>query len=219
MGKSIILACKNLRLHLDKAQEAMGTSIPVVELDTSLHSDPAKMREKILEEISHIPAAYDTVLVAMGFCGGSWKNVSVDRRIVIPKIDDCISMLLTTDDVPKANLKICGCMYITDDLDSGLSIPGIRDSLVAKYGEKKGGIVFDMMFASYNKVSIIDTGAYDSHTPRMLEFAARSAELIDASFDHVPGSNIILQKLVSGRWDAQFVVLEPWQTAAEEDFC
>ncbi len=130
MSERIILVCKNLRLHLEKAQEAMGTSLPVIELDTSLHKEPAKMREKILEEISRIPEQYDTVLAAMGFCGGSWKNVPVSRTVVIPRIDDCISLLLTTDDTPKPNLKSMGCMYISDNRDREMRIQGIRNSLI-----------------------------------------------------------------------------------------
>ena len=40
--KTIILACRNLKLHLEKAQESMDTKIPVIELDTSLHKEPEK---------------------------------------------------------------------------------------------------------------------------------------------------------------------------------
>lgn len=213
----IILACRNLKLHLEKAQEAMHTQIPVIELDTSLHKEPEKMREKILEEIQNIPEKYDTILVAMGFCGGSWKDVAVNRTIVIPKMDDCITMLLTLSDVPNANLKHSGRMYLTDNRDDGMTIPGIRDSLIAEYGEKKGNRIFDLWFDSYRMISIIDTGIYDSYDPDFIAFAKESARLIDGEIEHVPGSNLVLEKLLSQRWDDQFFVLKPGQTITEED--
>ena len=108
MSRKVILVCKNLRFHLEKAQKAMHTDFPVIELDTSLHKEPEKMREKILSEIEQIPEEYDTILAAMGFCGGSWRDICVDRRVVIPRMDDCITMLLTTDDMPLPNRKVPG---------------------------------------------------------------------------------------------------------------
>ena len=45
------------------------------------------MREHILVKISELPQEVDTVLVAMGFCGGSWQDVCCDKRLVIPRVD------------------------------------------------------------------------------------------------------------------------------------
>ncbi len=218
MNRNIILVCKNLRFHLEKAQETMHTDIPVIELDTSLHKEPSKMREKILEEIGKIPAEYDTILAAMGFCGGSWRDVPLDRRLVIPRMDDCITMLLTTDDIPKPNRKIPGCMYLTDNRDEQMTIPGIRRSLIAQCGEKKGERVFRLYFKYYTRIGIVDTGFYDSYSPDFQELAEESAGLINGTVEHVPGSNRVLEKLVSGCWDEQFYVLEPGQTVSDGDF-
>ena len=218
MSKSIILVCKNLRHHLEKAQQAMHTDLPLIELDTSLHKDPAKMREKILEVVSGISKEYDTVLAAMGFCGGSWRDAPIDRRLVIPRMDDCITMLLTTDDDPKPNRKEMGCMYLTDNRDDEMTIPGIRKNLIAKLGEKKGDRVFRIYFRTYSRVGIIDTGQYDSYAPDFLKYADESAALISGTVEHVPGSNRTLDKLVSGQWDSQFLILEPGRTMSDGDF-
>ena len=218
MSKNVILVCKNLRFHLEKAQEAMRTDIPVIELNTSLHKDPDKMREKILSEIDRIPSEYDTILAAMGFCGGSWRNVPVSHRVVIPRMDDCITMLLTADDDPIPNRKVPGCMYITDNRDEQMTVPGIRRNLIAQCGEKKGEKVFRLYFKHYSRIGIVDTGIYDSYGPEYQELAKESADLIGGSIIHVPGSNRVLEKLVSGNWDGQFYVLEPGQTLSDKDF-
>lgn len=214
---TIILSCKNLRYHVDAAQRAMNTNFPVVDLDTALHAEPEKMRLKVMEEVGNLPDEVDTVLVAMGFCGGSWKNIKSEKRIVIPRLDDCITLLMTTDNQWHANLKEPGCMYLKDNNNDTLTIPGIRDDLFRKYGEKNGQIVFDRWFEGYHTVSVIDTGVYDSYAPDFLEFAQYNAELIDARTTHVAGSNIILENLVSGKWEEQFLVLEPGEIMTEED--
>ena len=69
-------------LHLNAAQEAMGTHLPIVEIDRRLHAEPRHMREVILEELEKLPPEYDTVLFAMGFCGGSLDMEAIVRALV-----------------------------------------------------------------------------------------------------------------------------------------
>ncbi|MBQ3404351.1 MAG: DUF1638 domain-containing protein [Oscillospiraceae bacterium] len=215
--KSIIIACRYLKNHLDAAQLKMGTDIPVIELDTKLHRQPEKMRARIMREIGALPPEYGTILVAMAFCGGSWREIISDRRIVIPRMDDCISILLTVTDDWVSNRKKTGCMYLTDNRNDGMTIPEIYRNYTMLYGERRGKRVFQMMFDSYNSIGIIDSDVYDSRDREMLDFAKQSAELINGSVEHVPGSNMVLEKLVSGNWDEQFLILEPGTVMTEFD--
>ena len=54
------------------------------------------MKEDILQTLSSLPSDVDTVLVAMGFCGGSWQDVSCSKTLVIPRVADCVALTLTT---------------------------------------------------------------------------------------------------------------------------
>lgn len=109
-------------------------------------------------------------------------------------------------------------MYLTDNRDDEMTIPGIRKNLIAKLGEKKGDRVFRIYFRTYSRVGIIDTGQYDSYAPDFLKYADESAALISGTVEHVPGSNRTLEKLVSGQWDSQFLILEPGRTMSDGDF-
>lgn len=204
----VILACDAMLLHLNAAQEKMGTHIPVVEIDRRLHAVPADMRKVILEELEKLPAEYDTVLLAMGFCGGSLDNVISDRRLVIPRVDDCITLLLHTDDTWHANLKVCRHMYFRDN-DEYFNVQAIYNRMLEQYGEKKANKLFKAYFVSYTNADIIETGCYNAHDPDYVADVHRQAVMIHSEVNYVPGSNIIFEKLVSGRWDEQFVVAEP----------
>ena len=127
-------------------------------------------------------------------------------------------MLLTIDDRPLPNRKIPGCMYLTDNRDEQMTIPGIRRSIIARCGEKRGDRVFRLYFKNYTRVGIIDTGVYDSYGPEYLDLAKESAELIGGSVIHVPGSNRVLEKLVSGNWDSQFNIAESGRILSDDDF-
>lgn len=215
---TVIAACSSMLLHVEAAQKKMGTDFPVAVLDREYHSDPAKMRELVMKTLESLPAEKENVLVAMGFCGGSWDRIESPRRIVIPKADDCITMLLHTDDTPHLNLKQQGHMYFRDSDEGKYSMKGMKEEICRKYGTEFGTSVFGSWFASYTHADIIDTGAYDCYSLEFAREAQENADLIRCTLDYTQGSNLILEKLVSGRWDGQFVVKMPGDPVKKEDF-
>lgn len=213
-----ILACSSLRLHVDAAQAKMGTCFPVVELDRRLHAEPERMRARIVEALDALPAECDTVLVAMGYCGGSWSRVPLTRRVVIPKVDDCVTLLLHTDDAPQVDLKLPGHMYFRDCDTGAYSMEALKDKICRDYGMEYGASIFGGWFQDYTHADIIDTGAYDCYAEDFVEEAQRSADLIRCALGYVEGSNRVLEKLVSERWDAQFLVFQPGDESAARAF-
>lgn len=206
---TIILSCTTLLDYVQQAQLTCGTAFPVVELDRQYHVEPSRMREHILETLSKLPADVDTVLVAMGFCGGSWQDVSCSHTLVIPRVADCVALALTTPEQYSPDLKEPGHMYLFGDGDTGFSIDAIYDSLLEKYNKEMADIVFDMYFEHYHHLDIIDNGLYDCYDLAYVEHAQKEAEKIHSELDFVPGSNILLEKLMSGKWDSQFLIVPP----------
>ncbi len=216
--KTVALCCGSLRLHLDAAQKKAGTDYQVIELDRRLHAEPKKMRQRIIETMKDLPEQVETVLVCMGFCGGSWENIQVKKRVVIPKVDDCITLLLHRDDAQHINLKKRWHIYFRDGDEGAFSIQGIKDGLCTKHGVEKGTSIFESWFANYTNADIIDTGVYDCHSDAYVKEAKKNADLIQCELAYVKGSNRILEKLVAGQWDDQFLVLTPGTRSKAQDF-
>ena len=215
---TIILSCSSLLLHVEAAQTKMHTRFPVITLDRRFHAEPTQMRSRIIETLGSFPASCETVLVAMGYCGGSWNHILLSRRVVVPKVDDCITLLLHTDDTPHGNLKEPGHMYFRDCDTGAYSIEGMKEEICRTYGTEFGTSIFGSWFQNYTNADIIDTGVYDCYSEEYVTEAQKNADLIRCSLGYVEGSNRILEKLVSGQWDAQFVVLESGQEMTEQDF-
>lgn len=214
----VIIGCSSLRKHIDAAQAKAQTSYQVIELDSKLHAEPKEMRTAVFEAMGKLPEEVDTVLLSMGLCGGSVSERPLPVKVVMPKVDDCITLLMHTDDRWYPNLKEGGHLYLTDTVDGNLSVEDIRRRLVERYGEKKGLLVFEMWFDSYKSVDIIDTGAYDCYGRDYVARAKANADLICCPICYVEGSNLLLEKLVSGRWDHQFLIGEAGDMFREEDF-
>lgn len=215
---TVILSCSSLLLHVEAAQTKMHTRFPVVNLDRRLHAEPKRMRSSILETLDALPPSCETVLAAMGYCGGSWNHIPLSRRVVIPKVDDCITLLLHTDDTPHGNLKEAGHMYFRDCDTGAYSIESMKEEICRTYGMEFGTSIFGSWFQNYTNADIIDTGVYDCYSEEYVTEAQKNADLIRCSLGYVEGSNRILEKLVSGQWDAQFIVLESGQEMTEQDF-
>ena len=213
---TVIVACENLKDYVRAAQEACHTDFPVVLLDRSFHIRPAHMRDHVIERLGELPEDVETVLVAMGFCGGSWEDIECDKRLVIPRIDDCISIVLTTTDEVNQNPKQVGHFYMYGTVAGGLTVGELYDDINGKRGPKTAQAVIDMMYEGFRSIDVVDTGVYDCHDPDYLAKVQRDADLIGAEIEYVPGSNVLLEKLVSGRWDDQFLVVEPGERITTE---
>ena len=71
-SKTIVIACDSLREYVEAAQKRAHTDYPVLFMDKKYHRDPAEMREHLIKTLRDLPESVETVLAAMGFCGGSW---------------------------------------------------------------------------------------------------------------------------------------------------
>lgn len=214
---TVIFSCSSLAYPAMKAQEKMGTEFPVVYLPRELHADPSKMRECILAKLAELPDSVETVLVAMGFCGGSWRDIRSSRRIVMAYVDDCVTLLLTNDGERRFDRKVPGHIYYNVKDPEALSIEKIfyriaeaRD-LPEDLRERYKKDWQDL----YESVDIVETGLWDARSPKYVETARRDAVFLDAELHFVPGSNRLLEKLVAGDWDGQFEIMEPGETFPE----
>ena len=215
---AVILSCTTLKDYVCSAQEACHTDYPIVWLDRQYHIDPQQMRKQILSALTALSEEIDTVLVAMGFCGGSWQDVTSSKRLVIPRVDDCVSLVMTTTDIVRPCTKELGHMYVFGGASGGFSIRGVYDAIRQEHDEEMAQIVFDMMFANYRNVDIVDTGLYDCYDLDYVEAVQADADRIHAELAFVDGSNLLLEKLLSGRWDKQFFVAEPGTTIRQGTF-
>jgi len=219
---SVVLCCSALEPFVQAAQARCGTNFPVVTVDRIYHFEPSDMKNRLVRAVDALPAEVDTVLVAMGFCGGAWDHVTLSRRVVIPRTDDCVSLLLHTDDEYRPNRKEPWHLYIYERDPADFSALGLlrsgKSALEADFGSLDPDFVFHMMTDGYHNMDIIDTGLTDCYSEEYVEAAQREADLIGAALDYVPGSLRLLEKLLTGRWDAQFLVAEPGRLIRHGDF-
>jgi hypothetical protein len=201
------------------AKEKCGVDFPVVCLNMNLHATPKKMREELIMTMSkRIPKAYDTVLVAQGYCGGVWEDVAFDRKVVIPRVDDCVTMALQMTDHYSPDLKKKGHYYLFNIMSGLFSPKKMFNKFTKQYGKEKTQEIFDDWFKDYPYLDVVTSECENRNNQKYQSEIQDSAQLIKAQIQYVPGSNLLIEKLLTGRWDEQFIVKAPGERISMSDF-
>lgn len=205
---TVILACSSLMDYVNAAQEKVGTDFPVLYMNRVYHRDPKEMRRHILAQLDTLPGGTDTVLIAMGFCGGSWADVEAPCRIVMPKIDDCISLLLQSGDAPVSDLKKPGHLYVREKDPRKESFHAIFDRLTQNINAETKTRYHEDWKRLYSNIDIMDTGLNRCREAAYRAVVQEDADWLDAELSYVSAGTHLLEKLFSGQWDGQFLVVE-----------
>jgi len=193
--------------------------LEIIWVERGYHSEPDILRQHLQMQIKLMEEKGCTeILLAYGLCGrGTEGLVSQRARLIIPRYDDCLNFMLCTGKREQRALCRAGVMYLTNGWckDQGALLQ-MHERYVSKYGQRRGDRIMHLMFESYNSVSIIDTGCYELEPVR--EYGQKSADLLRLALTEEPGSNIIMEKLIAGHYDEDFIVCEPGQAITMEDF-
>lgn len=214
---TMILACSSLQDYINAAQEKLGTDYRVVYMDKKYHAEPKAMHGHIVSYLSAVPQGIDTILVFMGYCGGSWEGVTVPCRIVLPRLDDCVSLLLQTDDSYCPDRKQMGHLYMKDKDPKNFSLLQAFEGWTANMTPEEKEKTRQLWTSAYSSIDIVDTGMYDCHSEAYIAEAKKNAEWIGGTVQYVDGSSRIIEKSLSGNWDEQFFVAEKGYTITRKN--
>lgn len=200
----IIIACEMLKDELSMAIAITGCGFPVIWIDSDYHRDPALLQEKLQEKIDTVENAKD-ILLAYGCCGNAMIGIKATAaNLIIPKTDDCISMILSKENEGFKRVK--KTYFLTKGwIDSPRSLVGEYRRALEKYGKERTDRIFKLMFNSYKNLMLIDTKAYD-----IQEYKAKAegiAHLTNLSLVVESGSIWFLKKLLTGPYDENFCIV------------
>jgi hypothetical protein len=201
-----VIACATV------AEELRLMGVPreeLLELEFGLHVYPEKLREALQREIDGIPGEMDIIL-GYGLCSNATAGLSSPRhRLIIPRVDDCIALFLGSRREHLRRLREePGTYFLTTGWIKAAELPiNEYERLVDKYGPEKAMRVTKAMMVNYKRVVLINTGNY-----RLEEFRGIARVMADAlglSYEEIPGSNRMLDMMLDGGWNSEFIVVEP----------
>ncbi|MCE5330178.1 DUF1638 domain-containing protein, partial [bacterium] len=96
--KNIAIVCDVMKSDfMEIAEKKSLDNMDFIFMEQQLHNTPDLMRKKLQEELDKIDSGggYGKIILGYGLCSNGVKDlVSKNHEIVIPKVDDCISLFL-----------------------------------------------------------------------------------------------------------------------------
>ena len=151
-----IISCEVLRDEIEHVNP--GYEIDFVE--GALHDYPDKLRARLQERIDATPGDCP-ILLSCGRCSNGTVGLRGGaHRLIVPAVDDCISILLgSRQRYLEEHGRQPGTYYYTRGWIDYIEDPYQEYlQMIPKYGEERAAELERMILANYTRVAVIDTG-------------------------------------------------------------
>ncbi len=215
-ARRIVIACATV---IEEMSPFLPADVPSETLDFGLHLNPRELRKSLQNRIDLASLQADVLLLGYGLCSMAVVGIyATTAHLVIPRVDDCISIFLGSCKAYKDQAKKePGTYYLTKGwMEVGDSPFEEYKRLVDRFGEARAERMTRLMLRNYTRLGFINTGQYQIE--RYRDLARQTAEKFSLRFEEIDGSPALVKKLVFGPWDEEFLVVEPGQTIQYTDF-
>jgi hypothetical protein len=203
--------------------------VDVILIERGLHNEPDQLRNGIQNRLENAEGrGYDAILLGYGLCGNGTAGLrSLSIPLIIPRVHDCISLLLGD---PQRYLqefeKNPGTYWYSQDFLERADTSGkfttmglINDndlskqyeSFIEKYGKENADYLMEVMGgwqSHYQRAAFIDPGINQVESLR--DKVKSDAEKRGWSFTELAGDLILFRKLLNGEWSSEnFIVVPP----------
>jgi hypothetical protein len=133
--KNLAIVCDVMKNEFIKYGEAEENNLDCIFIEQHLHNTPDLMTIKLQDAIDKVDKSYDKILLGYGLCSNGVVGLkSETHEILIPKVDDCISLFLgSKKDILKSSKKI---RQLTIFVKAGLNMAEIHTGVIW-YGQAR----------------------------------------------------------------------------------
>ena len=208
MSGTILIACE---VVVEELRLIIPEDLPVRVIDPILHLQPEKLRAELQKAIDEEEKRYDTLLLGFGLCSRAVEGLkSTTARIVVPRVDDCIGMFLGSCQAYLNRMSQApGTFFLSQGwVRAGLTPFEEYNGMVDRFGPERADRLMKVMLNHYRRLGYIDTG-FNLAGDEQRSYAREQADRFDLVFEEIAGSGAMLDALLNGTFDDNFLVIEP----------
>lgn len=209
-----ILACRTLE---EEIRTVLPRNVDCEFLEYALHNTPDELHRQLQKRIDE-NQGYERLLFGYGLCSNGLADLKTEQQImVIPRVHDCISLLLGSrrqydmefENYPATYYLSKGWIKQKGDPLSGFY------KYCEKYGERNARWLISEEYKHYQRVAFIHTvGSSDED----IQYSRAVAEFLHITFSEIDGSMRLLERLVKGDWNEEFLIVPPGESVSLYNF-
>ncbi len=206
-----IIACAAV---LEEMLPVLPPEVAYSALDMGLHSRPESLKRALQEAIDRSARDANVLILGYGLCskGAVGLRAPETATLVIPKVHDCIAILLGSHECYLQEMtKEKGTYFLSKGFveAGGTPLDEYRQS-VERFGKKGADRVMKAMFCHYKRLLFVNTG--HTEISRYVDHAKAAARQLGLRYEEARGSRALMNKMIHGPWDEEFIVVEPGKT-------
>ena len=230
-AKIHLVACGVLSLDMKPVSENLGVSFTTTYLEGGLHDNPAELRRRLQAAIdAEDDNGHDYIAIGYGICGRGAVGIRARKTpLVIPRVHDCISLFLGSDEAYRREFAQCpGTYYISagwyeekvqpksgsehvEDKKDPDSKDRRYEYLEEKYGKENADEITRFLSSwqrNYNRAVFIDTGVGKKR--KYGQYAKAMAEEFGWQYQQIDGSLSLLEKVIrADPSDGDILIIPP----------
>ncbi|MBI3989071.1 MAG: DUF1638 domain-containing protein, partial [candidate division NC10 bacterium] len=205
--KSYVIACEVFK---DEFLNFQGPDLEYRFLPQGYHRTPGRMPPIIQEEIDRAPEGVEAIILGYGLCSNGVVGLQANHApLVIPKVHDCIAMLMGSRTIYEEEAATFpGTYYLTRGWIEYGKTPysQYKDEYLKQYDEETATWIAKEMMKHYQRVALIDHGLWAMDKYRA--FAKEMAAFYGILYEEMKGSLEYIRRLLFGPWDHDdFIVI------------
>jgi hypothetical protein len=211
-----VIACETLRDEFLSVLEKINKSPLIIWIKSGLHNRPEQLRIKLQEALATIDGG--DVYLLFGVCGNAALGLKTGNfRLIMPKVDDCISLLIGS---PKERAVLAEkhlAYYLTEGWMRGERNPLVEYQYsLNKFGKEEAEYIVHALYGHYKTLALLDTGAYP--IDKLIEETKMLAQFIGLEQMVIPAGTGYIEEFMQGPWSPErYIIKEPYTEITFDD--
>lgn len=221
----VVIACRVLQDMVD-AHLPDSSATQITFMDYGLHRFPRNMALTLQDAINSLSKP-SLIILGYGLCGNGLVGLeSGDHTLLVPRVDDCIALLLGSYETYIREFETePGTYYLSKGwLESGSHPLSEYQENREKYGQEDAAWIMDQQYGNYRRLVLVAHTQADMERYRpQAEEVARYCAQWGMRFEEILGSDRYVRRLIEvatslDKADDDFVVIPPGGRIHQEQF-
>ena len=217
MAKKKIIACAAV---IEEMLPVLPPDIAYEILDFGLHFRPENLQKVLQETINQSAHHADILILGYGLCSNGVVGLKAPESttLVIPRVHDCIAIFLGSHaEYVKQMKHETGTFFLAKGfIEVGDTPLEEYNRTVERHGKENADRVMKAMFGHYKRILFVNTG--HDEVGKYQDHARRTAKQLNLRYEEMRGSRVLIQKIIHGPWEDDFIIAKPGETIALAQF-